>query len=338
MTPFWLLVSFRLREIRRLPVALVYFGLPLILMLTSALVFGGGHPFWRRNVAVVGDAVPERVATALAPFEEVRAIACPTEPIARRRLLSGSVDAVWVPGAPDRAAPDRVVCGTRHRLLGRALAQALQARIEEVPIDAAAYLRFLFPGLVTWTILIDGLLGMGYALVYTRRNQFLKKLATTPTSPAVFVGAHILGRSILALAQIAVMTGVASLAFGLPLAASSVPAFLVVVALGLGTFMAFGFALASAITVETVFVDVVNASTVVLLLVSEVFFSVDAMPAWLGAVSAWLPSTQLVRLLRLIVLDGVTAPGLLVPGVAGLAAWAVVMLALAVRTFRWYEN
>jgi ABC-2 type transport system permease protein len=209
------------------------------------------------------------------------------------------------------------------------------ARVIVIPVPRSGYLHFLFPGLVTWTILVGGLLGMGFGMVRHRRSQFLKKLATTPTSPATFVGAQIVGRSVLALAQILLMTGVA-VASGLPLKGEALPAVVLVAALGLLTFMGIGFALAAAIWSETAYTDTVNAATVAVLLVSEVFFPVDTLPPALAAASAWLPSTQLVRLLRLLILDGVTDPAALAPGVAILAAWSALTFGLAVLTFRWH--
>ena len=326
MRPFWLLVRLRLADVAHPGVAAIFFGLPLALMLITGLVFGHGQPFERRRVAVVGP-----TPAALADYPELAPEPCESVEVARRRLATGVADAALVPGP-------RVLAGPRARLLARALADLLHAPpAEEVPVPATSYLQFLFPGLLTWTILVDGFLGMGYGLVRTRRSLFLKKLATTPTSPAVFVGAQILSRSALAFAQIAGMVAVAS-ALGLPLAARTLPALALAVALGLATFMALGFALASVMTNESVFMDLVNACTVGLLLVSEVFFRVDAMPPWLASVAVALPSTQLVRVLRLIVLEGVTDPARLAAGFALLGAWAAVAAVAAVRTFRWFDE
>lgn len=44
------------------------------------------------------------------------------------------------------------------------------------------YVHYLFPGLLTFSVLLAGLFGMGYGMVRFRATLLLKKLATTPLS------------------------------------------------------------------------------------------------------------------------------------------------------------
>jgi ABC-2 type transport system permease protein len=195
-----------------------------------------------------------------------------------------------------------------------------------VPVPERAYLRYLFPGLLVWTILVNGLLGMGYNMARYRRNQFLKKLSLTPLTPYAFVLAQIAARALLALGQLAVLAGLAVALFDLPMSPGQAASLAGVTLLGLVAFSGAGFALAAAIENEVTLIDVANAVTVVLLLVSGVFFPVADLPRGVAAVAEALPSTQLLHLLR----DGVT-PGPL----AGLGAWTVALYLASVAGFRW---
>ena len=71
-------------------------------------------------------------------------------------------------------------------------------------------------------------------------------------------------------------------------------------------------------------------------LLSEIFFTNDSLPRALGLFAAALPSTQMVRIMRAVLLHGETATSQTVAtGLAILAAWAIVSFTIAVRAFRW---
>src|SRR5262249_52898736 len=157
-------------------------------------------------------------------------------------------------------------------------------------------------GIVTWTILVNGLLGMGYAMAHYRRNGFLRKLGTTPLPRASFVAAQIGARSAIVFVQLALLALVARLAFGLPLAPAACAWAALIAVIGLAVFAGAGFAIAASIRDESSVAEAANATTAVLLLLSEVFFPIDELPRPLALVAGLLPSTELVRLLRGVLL------------------------------------
>jgi hypothetical protein len=59
------------------------------------------------------------------------------------------------------------------------------------------------------------------------------------------------------------------------------------------------------------------------------------LPAPLPTLASLLPSTQMVRLTRSVLLYGMTDVSILMPGIAILAAWAAITYAASVRAFRW---
>jgi ABC-2 type transport system permease protein len=368
---FWLLVSLRVAEVRRSGAGLFfYIVLPLMLMAVVGLVFMNGHPFERHRVALVGPASAVSGASgALARFGDLRLVrledAGRGARTARGMLKSRELNVVVVPdgigsgaapapgagagagaGAGD-AAPGgegrggalRVLVGSRDELLARGLVSVLPpgARVELVDVPRWGYVHFLFPGLLTFTALISGFFGMGYPMVRYRESLFLKKLATTPLPRSVFIASQMSARAALTLAQVAMMVVVARLAFGLPVELAALPWITALSTLGILVFMGMGFLLACFIKSESTMVDAINVVTMPFVFLSEIFFSADELPGPLPMIASALPSTQLVRLLRAVMLHGELRPEVLLPGVLIVAAWTVAMYGLSLALFRWHE-
>jgi len=318
------LVRIRLAEIVRRPSgAFWFFALPLILLGLLAGLFSNGHPFERRHIAVVGSAV------ALAPIQGVAIDVVEDEPRARARLESRAASAAVI--------GDRVLVGEREELLGRGLVVVLGggARLEFVPLAPSGYVQFLVPGVLAQGVVVAGLFGMGYAMVRYRQSRFLRKLATTPLSRSEFVLAQIIARVVLVTMQLLLMLVVARVAFGIPLSAPAIGWVILIGALGLVSFMGIGFCVSVVVETEGNVVDVINALSVPIALLSEIFFSSTELPRPIAMIASALPSTAMVRAMRAALLHHDDPMEAIVPQLGILAAWAVVTYAVAVRTFRW---
>lgn len=313
---------------------------PIALMVGLGFVFMNGHPFELRTLAVVGDtATPSFAAfrTAVAPFEEVRIEVVENESVAMGKLSAGAANAVvLLPG--EEASSLRLIVGPRDKLFGRGLAAAFPnpPNVEVFAAPKWGYVRYLFPGALAFSVLLSGLFGMGYALVLNRQNGFLKKLATTPMRKATFVGAQIASRALLVLVQVVLLLTTAWLAFGMQISAGALLWVGVITSLGLLTFLGLGFALACLIRTEDLVVDVISAVNIPLVLLSELFFPLDTLPRWLAAVGSMLPSTQMVRLLRSVLLYGVDDFSSIVPGLGVMTLWMVGGFSLSLRVFKWH--
>jgi ABC-2 type transport system permease protein len=69
-------------------------------------------------------------------------------------------------------------------------------------------------------------------------------------------------------------------------------------------------------------------------LLSGVYFSLDAAPAWLQKTADLLPLTPLLKSLRAVFNDGagLASQG---PSILIMAVWTVVLFILAARRFKW---
>jgi ABC-2 type transport system permease protein len=320
------LVLFRLRSLdvmRSGATFVLFMALPLVLLGVVAVVFANGHPFERKVVLVIGD--PEQVQST----PEVRVEYAMSEEQARQRLRVRMASA-YVTGG-------RVVSGPRDALFAHGLAESIGCRTEVMEIPRWGYVHYLFPGLLTFAVLLAGLFGMGYAMVRYRTNLLLKKLATTPLKRSTFVGAQLAARTALVLIQLAAMVLVGRFAFDLPIGLGSAAWLVVVTVLGLVTFMGAGFALACVIKTESLIVDAINAASVPLVFFSEIFFPLSELPSALGTVCALLPSTAMVRLTRAIILFGQTDLAYLWPELLQLGVWSVLMYGVAIALFKWHR-
>ncbi|WP_428268326.1 ABC transporter permease [Haliangium sp.] len=342
MKAFLVLTRLRLLDVLRSPSSTGFMLLfPVGLMLMTGLVFMNGHPFEQRVVVIVeaghgADAdASTALARALADYQEVTIERVAGEAEAMGKLRARMANAVLLPGPT--AAPIRLVVGPRDRLFARGLGQVLPRphALEVIDVPRWGYVHYLFPGLLTFSIVVSGLFSMGYVMVLYRQNGFLRKLATTPLPRYSFVLAQILARGALILAQVAIMVAVAVLVFGVRVHAASAAWLAVITVLGLFTFMGVGFALACLIRTADVVVDVINAVSLPLVLLSELFFPLKALPGPLAALGGALPSTEMVRLTRAVLLYEVHDAAALGPGLAVLALWAGLCFGASLWVFRW---
>lgn len=336
MKTLGLFVLFRMREIFATPrVALPYFALPLLMVLITGGLFRDGQPFERKTLLVAdATSVAEPMAADLRRFSELRVRAVTTVAAAMSELYTRSAHIVLV------QAPEPVIhVGPRDELLGRGLAASLPgARLVIEPVPASAYLHYLFPGLLVWAVVVVGLMSMGVRMVRYRHTRFLRKLGFTPLPKTVFVGAQIISLSLLSLMQVSLMLLVAVIAFDLSFAWSALPLVALFVFLGLLAFIGVGFALASAVRNEELMQDLTAAVSAVVILPSEIFFPIDDLPPAVASVAELLPSTQLVRLLRAVLLHEQRDLAALAPGLGILAVWIALTFCMALLTFRWNDG
>jgi|GEM_PF-2197905 len=341
MKAFLILFRVRLLDVLRSRSSTAFVLLfPLVLLAVLGLVFMHGHPFERRYVAIVETNQPTEAVAAsvrlLETYDEVRVSVQRTESEAMGKLRTRMVSAVLSPSTDGPGITLRV--GERDRIFGSGLASVLPVptRVDVVRAPRFGYVHYLFPGILTFSVLTAGLFGMGYPMALFRQNLFLKKLATTPLRKHTFIAANVAARSLLVLVQVVLLLLVARIAFDMPLTISSAAWVLVISMLGVFAFLGAGFALAATIKNADLLVDIISAINLPLVFFSEIFFPLDGLPKPLAAFGSILPSTEMVRLLRAVLLYGIDDASHLAKGLALLVAWTALMFAISLRTFKWH--
>ena len=222
---------------------------------------------------------------------------------------------------------------------GRAAEQLLanldSLALDRVPISGRAirYVDWVVPGILGMNLMFSGLFGVGYVVVRYRKNGVLKRLKATPVTELEFVTAQLLSRLMIMLVVSVTIYSVANVLLDLLMLGSYFDLFVVAV-IGNVALLAIALVVASRTASEELANGILNFFTMPMLLLSEVWFSLDGVPQWMVWVSQCLPLTHMVQAARKIMIEGATlidvSHHLIV-----LAVMALVSLFVAARVFRW---
>jgi ABC-2 type transport system permease protein len=200
--------------------------------------------------------------------------------------------------------------------------------VDVLPTSGARRVDFVTPGVIALAVTSAGFTGLAIATGFERSYGVLARLGTTPMPRGVLLGAKALGVVLLEVLQLALICIVAW-ALGWEPHGSVLS---VVALVAVGTLAMAGLGLLMAGTLPAlVTLAAANSVYLVLLLLGAVVFPAERLGA-LEGVSRALPTGALSHGLRTVLVDGAGLPA---ADLGILAAWAVVSLAVAARTFRW---
>jgi len=210
------------------------------------------------------------------------------------------------------------------------------AGLASTPLDDTR--RALVPGSIALAIIAAGLVNLGIATAYERSYGVLKRLGAAPLPRWGLFAAKAAALLVLEVVQVALLWLVAAVAFGWGPGPAWSP-ILAVATLVLGTlaFAGLGLLLAGTLRAEAT-LAVANGLFLGFLMLGGLIVPVEQMPAFLKPLSAALPATALVDLLRIALDSGAAPPASAVGAIRPLGillAWAAGAILLATRTFRW---
>lgn len=208
-----------------------------------------------------------------------------------------------------------------------------QLRVEQVEDDSLKAIQYVTPGLLGWAVAMSAAIGAAATLNGWRSSKLLRRLQLAPVPTGTLVGARVSVTVGIALTQMAIFLGLGVAAFGLRLTGAwlvSVPLLVV----GTLCFMAIGL-LAGAVAKTTEgAVNMANFVVLPMSFLSGSFFPLDAAPQWLQTLAHVLPLYWLNEGMLDVMVRGEPATSALLP-MAVLAAFAVVVTAVAAKLFRW---
>ncbi len=206
----------------------------------------------------------------------------------------------------------------------------------EVSGQKIRYVDWAIPGIIGMTIMFGGLFGAGYVIVRYRKNGVLKRLQATPISKTAFLSAQIFSRmTILLMSGIIIFTG-SHLWLNLVMMGNYGLLFLVLL-VGSGSLIALGLVCSSRTNSEELAGGLLNFFSFPMLLLSELWFSLDSAPEWMQWLSGVLPLTHMVAAARAVMLDGAHFLDIAHHLIILTVMW-IVFLAIAVSLFRWHND
>jgi ABC-2 type transport system permease protein len=211
---------------------------------------------------------------------------------------------------------------------------ALTLDAQQVEDKSLQTIQFVTPGILSWAISIGAVFAAALMLVTWRQKKILRRLRLSPVPTASLMSARAVVSLGIALGQMALFLGVASLPyFGLKLQGYWWVAIPLVI-VGTLAFLSIGLvvgAFAKTQEAANVFAQLIVLPMAFL---SGAFFPLQGAPPWLQGISRALPMRHLVDGLR-VVLTTKTPPWSVLGEMGILLAFAVVAAAIGVRLFRW---
>lgn len=206
---------------------------------------------------------------------------------------------------------------------------------QEVSGKKIRYIDWVIPGILAMNMMFSGLWGIGYVIVRYRKNGVLKRLQATPLRAWEFLISQGLSRLGIMLAVTVIVFLVCHLFIGFMMAGSYLLLLLIAI-IGNLSIISISLLMAARTASEELANGLLNLISFPMLLLSELWFSLDDAPNWLQQLSQLLPLTHLVSAARGVMLEGA---GILqvAPQLLALVAMTAVFITLAGLLFRWHE-
>jgi ABC-2 type transport system permease protein len=199
-----------------------------------------------------------------------------------------------------------------------------------IPAKNGSSINFLLPGILALAIIAAGMVNLGIATAYERYYGVLKRLGSSPLSRSGLIIAKVISILVLEIIQVLLLVGVAVVLYKWQPAGSAWLA-LGVIVLGTVTFAGLGLAMAGALRAELTLAGA-NALFLLFLLIGGGILPLQHLPTVLADLAQVLPAAALTQLLQASMTNGSTFP---ISSLIVLAVWAVLILLVAIRTFRW---
>ncbi|WP_353647735.1 ABC transporter permease [Nakamurella sp. A5-74] len=323
---------------------------PLFFIIIFGTIFGSSGAS-KQKVELVGDVSLIRTlpAEARAQLDQVLEISPATDLAASLDQVRQGDIAATVEQQGDRlvvhfSAADQVTSGTVLGVLGSFVDSAnvtvtgqqprYSLSAETVEDASLKAIQYVTPGMIGYGIAIGAAFGAAMTLITWRTNKLLRRLRLAPVSTGAVVGSRVVVSLAIALFQLAVFIGVASLPFlGLKLTGSwwmAIPLTLT----GTLSFLAIGLFVGAVAKTAEGGAALTNLITLPMAFLSGAFIPLDQAPGWIQGVSKVLPMGWLVQGLKDVMVRG-QGPGAAVVPMLVLLGFTVVVGLIATRFFQW---
>ena len=195
---------------------------------------------------------------------------------------------------------------------------------------------FYLPGMIGFSLIGAAVFGVAFVFYSFRETLVLKRLFSTPIQRVYIVLGESIARIIFLLctAVVLILFGTYFYHFRLANGAVTFIEMLVLCFMGIVTFMGFGYIISGIAKNQNVIPIYANLFMFPQYFLSGTFFPKSALPAGLQPIIKFLPLTALNDALRKVSFEGSHLTGVL-PELAVMAGWCVVVYFIAVKVFKW---
>lgn len=226
----------------------------------------------------------------------------------------------------------------KGHLLEKLLTQNIntQWQREEIIGKKVRYIDWVIPGILAMNMMFSGLWGIGYVIVRYRKNGVLKRLQATPLSAWKFLLSQALSRLSIMLIVTILVYVVCNLFIGFMMEGSHLLLLLIAI-VGNLAIISISLLMAARTASEELANGLLNLISFPMLLLSELWFSLDDAPEWLQSLSQLLPLTHVVKAAREVMLEGVGISDVM-PHLLILVLMTVIFVTLAGALFSWHSD
>ena len=310
---------------------------PVVMMFGLSFIFSGGDRA-QYTVGVLQQA--EEIDSSQHPYLETRYIefvAALDRDIAFRKVERHQLDLLVEFGSPGHywVNPDSPKCYFAElALLQSDTDNSIQK--EQISGDAIRYVDWVLPGILGMNIMFSCLFGVGYVVVRYRKNGFLKRLRATPLRSIEFVIAQVASRLLLIL-TITVFVYAGTRYFLHTRMDGSHLTLFIIAAIGSTSLISLGLLVAARVTSEELAGGLLNIATWPMMMLSGVWFSLEAASPWVQQLSKIFPLTHILDSARAVMLDGATLADV-APQLMALTVMSVIFLGIGAAIFRWRSS
>jgi ABC-2 type transport system permease protein len=205
---------------------------------------------------------------------------------------------------------------------------------QQVEDESLQPIQYIAPGMIGYGIAVGAVFGAALTLISWREKKLLRRLRLAPVSTSVVVGSRVVVSLGVAIGQLILFVGISLLPFlGLQLNGAWYMAVPLVIA-GTLAFLAIGLLVGSIAKTAEGGSGLANLITLPMAFLSGAFIPLEAAPAWLLAVSKFMPMGYLVEGMKDVMVRGEGASAALLP-IGILLTFAAVVSFIATRVFRW---
>jgi len=208
-----------------------------------------------------------------------------------------------------------------------------KSQVEGEPVR---YVDWVLPGILGMNMMFSCLFGVGYVVVRYRKNGFLKRLRATPLRSIEFVVAQVASRLVLILFFSSFIFAGTKYFLDIRVDGSYL-LLLMILLIGAIALISLGLLIAARVTSEELAGGLLNMVTWPMMMLSGVWFSLEAANDWVQNVAAIFPLTHILSAARAVMLDGAGILDIL-PQLTTLMAMSMVFLTLGAVTFRWHPR
>lgn len=206
-------------------------------------------------------------------------------------------------------------------------------KTESTATEGMSPFDYTFAGLLGFTVLSLGIFGPTNVFPRLKSRGVLRRYKTTTLKVWQYFLGNMLSTAFIGLLSVGVMFVIALTYFDLQMK-GDYGSLLAIVLLGTVVLFGIGLAIGGWAKNENQAAPLTQIVALPMMFLSGTFFPRFLMPEWLQSITGFLPLTPFIDGVRQIITEGQTIFQL-GPEVGLLAAWAVVIYAIAFKVFRW---